>query len=139
MFQGRVPPKSDNTKYYETIFQNFFGGGNGSKGRRQRRGEDIVHPLKVSLEDLYSGTSKKLSLSCNVLCSKCKSNKGSKSGASIEYSGCQGSGSKVSSRQIRPSRIQQMQYHIYAISAMELDRTSKTKTDAISVKGQKVA
>jgi hypothetical protein len=31
-----------------------------------------VHPLKVSLEDLYNGTSKKLSLSRNILCAKCK-------------------------------------------------------------------
>ncbi|GMP91734.1 hypothetical protein CsSME_00042293 [Camellia sinensis var. sinensis] len=54
------------------IFQSFFGGGGGSsRGRRQRRGEDVVHPLKVSLEDLYSGISKKLSLARNVLCSKC--------------------------------------------------------------------
>ncbi|KAK1287024.1 hypothetical protein QJS10_CPB19g01312 [Acorus calamus] len=65
------------------IFQSFFGGspfggGGSSRGRRQRRGEDVVHPLKASLEDLYSGTSKKLSLSRNVLCHKCKG-KGSKS------------------------------------------------------------
>jgi DnaJ family protein A protein 2 len=45
--------------------------GGSSRGRRQRRGEDVVHPLKVSLEDLYVGISKKLSLSRNVLCSKC--------------------------------------------------------------------
>lgn len=31
----------------------------------------MVHPLKVSLEDLYLGTTKKLSLSRNVICSKC--------------------------------------------------------------------
>lgn len=47
-------------------------GGGSSRGRRQRRGEDVIHPLKVSLEDLYNGTSKKLSLSRNVLCAKCK-------------------------------------------------------------------
>ncbi|KAE9451262.1 hypothetical protein C3L33_16847, partial [Rhododendron williamsianum] len=54
------------------IFQSFFGGGSpfgggggSSRGRRQRRGEDVVHPLKVSLDDLYNGTSKKLSLSRN--------------------------------------------------------------------------
>jgi DnaJ-class molecular chaperone len=45
--------------------------GGSSRGRRQRRGDDVVHPLKVCLEDLYNGTSKKLSLSRNVLCSKC--------------------------------------------------------------------
>ncbi|WOK99490.1 DnaJ protein [Canna indica] len=54
------------------IFESFFGGGGSSRGRRQRRGEDVVHPLKVSLEDLYNGTSKKLSLSRNVICQKCK-------------------------------------------------------------------
>eukprot|EP00252_Welwitschia_mirabilis_P016287 TRINITY_DN3593_c0_g1_i1.p1 TRINITY_DN3593_c0_g1~~TRINITY_DN3593_c0_g1_i1.p1 ORF type:complete len:422 (+),score=75.69 TRINITY_DN3593_c0_g1_i1:172-1437(+) len=99
------------------IFQSFFGGGfggspfGGGSGRgrqRQRRGEDVVHPLKVSLEDLYNGTTKKLSLSRNVLCSKCKG-KGSKSGASIKCSGCQGSGVKVSIRHLGPSMIQQMQ------------------------------
>ncbi|KAI3470660.1 hypothetical protein Pfo_027323 [Paulownia fortunei] len=84
-------------------------GGGSSRGRRQRRGEDVIHPLKVSLEDLYNGTSKKLSLSRNVLCPKCKG-KGSKSGASMKCSGCQGSGMKVSIRHLGPSMIQQMQH-----------------------------
>ncbi|MBA0596205.1 hypothetical protein Gorai_013036 [Gossypium raimondii] len=96
------------------IFQSFFGGnpfggGGSSRGRRQRRGEDVIHPLKVSLEDLYNGTSKKLSLSRNIICSKCKG-KGSKSGASMKCSGCQGSGMKVSIRHLGPSMIQQMQH-----------------------------
>jgi len=97
------------------IFQSFFGGspfgggGGSSRGRRQRRGEDVIHPLKVSLEDLYNGTSKKLSLSRNVICSKCKG-KGSKSGASMKCSGCQGSGIKISIRHLGPSMIQQMQH-----------------------------
>ncbi|KMZ62195.1 hypothetical protein ZOSMA_486G00130 [Zostera marina] len=98
------------------IFQSFFGGspfggggGGSSRGRRQRRGEDVVHALKASLDDLYNGTSKKLSLSRNVVCTKCKG-KGSKSGASMTCSGCQGSGMKVSIRQLGPSMIQQMQH-----------------------------
>ncbi|MCL7028209.1 hypothetical protein MKW94_027813 [Papaver nudicaule] len=98
------------------IFSSFFGGGSpfgggGSSrgGRRQRRGEDVMHSLKVSLEDLYSGTSKKLSLSRNVICSKC-TGKGSKSGASVKCAGCQGSGMKVSIRHLGPSMIQQMQH-----------------------------
>ncbi|KAK9755823.1 hypothetical protein RND81_01G053500 [Saponaria officinalis] len=97
------------------IFSSFFGGspfgggGGSSRGRRQRRGEDVIHPLKVSLEDLYSGTTKKLSLSRNVICSKC-SGKGSKSGASMTCGGCQGTGMKVSIRQLGPSMIQQMQH-----------------------------
>ncbi|CAA0841347.1 Chaperone protein dnaJ 2 [Striga hermonthica] len=96
------------------IFSSFFGSspfgaGGSSRGRRQRRGEDVVHPLKVSLEDLYLGTTKKLSLSRNVICSKC-SGKGSKSGASMKCSGCQGTGMKVTIRQLGPGMIQQMQH-----------------------------
>ncbi|OAY72814.1 DnaJ protein [Ananas comosus] len=70
------------------IFQSFFGGssfgvtdlfrcycgykgGGSSRGRRQKRGEDVIHPLKVSLEELYNGTTKKLSLSRNIICSQC--------------------------------------------------------------------
>ncbi|KAJ0463408.1 putative Heat shock protein DnaJ, cysteine-rich [Helianthus annuus] len=85
------------------IFQSlsFFGGGGrggSSRGQRQHRGED-VHPLKVSLEDLYNRTSKKLSLSWNVICSKCNG-KGLKSSASMKCGGCQGSGMKVSIRHL---------------------------------------
>lgn len=96
--------------FFENIFgKSPFGGGGSSRGRRQRRGEDVVHPLKVSLEDLHNGTSKKLSLSRNVICSKCKG-KGSKSGASAKCHGCEGSGMKVSIRHLGPSMIQQMQH-----------------------------
>lgn len=96
------------------IFSSFFGGGGfggggSSRGRRQRRGEDVVHPLKVSLEDLYLSTTKKLSLSRNVLCSKCNG-KGSKSGASMKCVGCQGTGMKITIRHLGPSMIQQMQH-----------------------------
>ncbi|XP_011017420.1 PREDICTED: dnaJ protein homolog 2-like isoform X2 [Populus euphratica] len=107
------PGGSDGHNPYD-IFESFFGGGGfggggSSRGRRQKQGEDVVHPLKVSLEDLYNGTSKKLSLSRNILCAKCKG-KGSKSGASGTCRGCQGTGMKVSIRQIGLGMIQQMQH-----------------------------
>ncbi|ESW22002.1 hypothetical protein PHAVU_005G118100 [Phaseolus vulgaris] len=122
------------------IFSSFFGGnpfggGGSSRGRRQRRGEDVVHPLKVSLEDLYLGTSKKLSLSRNVLCSKCNG-KGSKSGASMTCAGCQGSGMKLSIRHLGPSMIQQMQH-----PCNECKGTGETISDrdrCTQCKGEKV-
>ncbi|CAL9108594.1 unnamed protein product [Musa textilis] len=100
------------------IFEQFFGGstfgggsfgGGSSRGGRQKQGEDVVHSLKVSLEDVYNGTSKRLSLSRNALCQKCKG-KGSKSGASGRCYGCQGTGMRTVTRQIGLGMIQQMQH-----------------------------
>uniref|UniRef100_A0A7S0SLL4 J domain-containing protein n=1 Tax=Mantoniella antarctica TaxID=81844 RepID=A0A7S0SLL4_9CHLO len=102
------------------IFEAMFGGnpfgpggpGGGQRGgggrQRQRKGEDVVHGLKVSLEDLYNGITKKLSLAKNVLCPKCDG-KGSKSGANGHCNGCKGSGVRVVVRQIAPGMVQQMQ------------------------------
>lgn len=124
------------------IFESFFGtsgggsfGGSGRGSRRQRRGDDVVHQLKVSLEDLYNGTSKKLSLSRNVICSKCKG-KGSKTGASGRCAGCQGSGMKVSIRQLGPNMIQQMQ-HVCA-DCRGSGETISEKDKCGQCKGQKV-
>ncbi|RHY63694.1 hypothetical protein DYB35_006476 [Aphanomyces astaci] len=41
------------------IFSQMFGGG-GGRPRGPQRGEDLTHPLKVSLEDLYNGKTVKL-------------------------------------------------------------------------------
>ncbi|KAI3853865.1 hypothetical protein MKX03_001193 [Papaver bracteatum] len=91
------------------IFRHPFGGGRGgSTSAKKQRGEDVVHSLKVSLEDLYSGTSKKLSISRNVICTKC-TGKGMKSGASTKKcSGCKGSGEKISTVHMGPF-MQQVQ------------------------------
>ncbi|KAI5423384.1 Chaperone protein dnaJ A6, variant 2 [Lathyrus oleraceus] len=95
------------------LFESFFGGagfgGGPSRGRRQKQGEDVVHSLQVSLEDVFNGTTKKLSLSRNVLCVKCKG-KGSKSGTAGRCFGCQGTGMKITRRQIGLGMIQQMQH-----------------------------
>lgn len=101
----------------EDIFSQFFGGGfftggGGPRrggGRQQRKGEDLQHPLKVTLEDLYKGKTTKLSLQKSVLCVDC-GGKGSKNpGAVKRCEGCRGQGIKVTLRQIAPGMVQQMQ------------------------------
>lgn len=101
----------------EDIFSQFFGGSffGGPGGRRgggrpqQRRGDDLQHPLKVTLEDLYKGKTTKLSLQKSVLCGECNG-KGSKNpGAVKKCDGCKGHGIKVTLRPIAPGMVQQVQ------------------------------
>lgn len=100
----------------EDIFSQFFGGGffGGGGPRRggrpqQRRGDDLQHPLKVTLEDLYRGKTTKLSLQKSVLCAECNG-KGAKNPQAVKKcDGCRGQGVKVTLRQIAPGMVQQMQ------------------------------
>jgi len=85
----------------------LFGGAFGGGGRRgPRKGEDVVFPLKVTLDDLYNGTSKKLRLTKNILCKDCKG-KGGK--GEVTCKDCKGQGIKLVIRQLGPGMIQQMQ------------------------------
>lgn len=54
------------------VFDLFFGGGFGGRRRRERKGQDVIHQLQVSLEELYKGTVRKLALQKNVICDKCE-------------------------------------------------------------------
>ena len=98
----------------EDLFSHLFGGGAGMFGgggqRRPagpRRGKDMAHALKVSLEDLYKGKVSKLALQKQILCAACDG-KGGKEGAMKTCQGCQGRGIKIIMRQLGPM-IQQMQ------------------------------
>ncbi|KAM4640213.1 dnaJ homolog subfamily A member 2 [Amazona ochrocephala] len=86
---------------------NFMGGQSRSRNGR-RRGEDMMHPLKVSLEDLYNGKTTKLQLSKNVLCSACNG-QGGKAGAVQKCNACRGRGVRIMIRQLAPGMVQQMQ------------------------------
>jgi len=95
----------------EDLFSHFFGGGGGGgRGGRPagpRRGKDVAHGLKVSLEDLYKGKTTKLALQKNVLCEKCEG-KGGKEGACKTCTTCNGQGFRVMLRQMGPM-MQQIQ------------------------------
>ncbi|KAL0082887.1 ATPase GET3 [Phycomyces blakesleeanus] len=101
----------------EDLFSQLFGGGifgggggHGGRGGRPsgpRRGKDMVHQLKVSLEDLYAGKSSKLALQKHILCPKCDG-KGGKEGAVQTCRSCNGNGVRIVMRQMGPM-IQQMQ------------------------------
>lgn len=83
-----------------------FGGGRGS--RRKQKGEDLVHPLKVTLSDLYNGKTSKLQINKTVICAKCHG-QGGKAGAMHQCKQCKGSGVKIIIRPLGPGMVQQMQ------------------------------
>lgn len=91
------------------IFDMFFGGG----GRRRREGEkakgrDTVHQLKVTLDELYNGSTRKMQLQKNVICSGCNGI-GGKEGSVSKCQTCSGAGVTVNLRQIGPGMVQQIQ------------------------------
>jgi len=85
------------------IFDLFMGGGRRGKSQK-RKGEDVVFPLKLDLSDLYTGCSKKLRLTRNVLCKKCDG-KGGK--IFTQCHTCRGTGQRIGMRQIGPGMVQQ--------------------------------
>jgi len=94
----------------EDIFSQFFGDSFGfgrSRHTGPQKGKDMVHTIKVSLEELYNGTTKKLSLQKNVICSSCEG-RGGKEGTVKTCTSCDGTGIKIVVRRIGPM-IQQMQ------------------------------
>lgn len=91
----------------EDLFSSLFGMGGRSSG--PRKGEDLVFPLKVTLEDLYNGKTSKVALKKKVLCDDCKGKGTSKPNALKNCSGCEGRGIKVTFRQLGPGMVQQIQ------------------------------
>ncbi|GIL76075.1 hypothetical protein Vretimale_5701 [Volvox reticuliferus] len=90
------------------LFAEMFGMGGGRGRQRERKSEDVVHKLQVSLEDLYKGGSKKLSMSRQLPCDACNGS-GSKTGKRYECQACQGTGVQVTLRPIGPGMMQQIQ------------------------------
>ncbi|RUS21939.1 DnaJ C terminal domain-containing protein, partial [Endogone sp. FLAS-F59071] len=93
----------------------FDGGPGGRRPQRPRRGEDLIHPFGVSLEDLYNGKNTKISLQKNIICSLCngyvirsQQSKGGKTGATKKCTTCDGRGARPVMRQLGPGMIQQM-------------------------------
>ncbi len=53
---------------YSRVRLILLGGG----PRQPRRGDDLVHEIPVTLEELYKGKSSKMAVTRNVVCGKCE-------------------------------------------------------------------
>ncbi|CAM9266454.1 unnamed protein product [Choristocarpus tenellus] len=91
----------------EDIFSMFFGGGRRGQGG-PRKGDDDRHKLKVGLDDLYNGLTRRLAVSRNRVCIACEGH-GGKVGAEKPCEVCHGRGVQVQFRQIGPGMVQQLQ------------------------------
>jgi DnaJ-class molecular chaperone len=75
----------------EDVFSMFFGGGGGRGPRGPRKAEDQVTGMRATLEELYNGARKKVTVSRERLCQDCKG-RGGKEGAEKTCSECNGRG-----------------------------------------------
>jgi len=77
---------------FSDIFEDFFGGGMGSRGRsRARSGSDMRYDLTITLEEAATGVEREISVSKAVECSECNGT-GSATGKMITCSSCGGTG-----------------------------------------------
>jgi DnaJ family protein A protein 1 len=94
------------------IFEMFFGGGRsrGGGGPSRRRGKDVVYQMNVTLEELYNGTTRKLSIQKKVKCEKCEGRGTRNPNVSAERcGGCRGTGMQIRIEHLGPSIVQQIQ------------------------------
>jgi DnaJ family protein A protein 2 len=104
---GEGGPNVSPEDLFSQLFGGSFFGGQRQRPSGPRRGKDMVHSLKVSLEDLYKGKVTKLALQKQVVCADCNG-RGGKEGAVKICTSCDGRGVRMAMRQIGPM-IQQFQ------------------------------
>jgi len=112
------------------IFSAFFGGGGGGRGgggRRRQKTKDVVQPLKVTLEQIYNGSTKKMAITRQVIDKK----KGVTS-----CSECGGRGVKVEVIRMGPM-IQQMQSACSACGGEGKSFKTKQEREVLEVHIQK--
>lgn len=89
-------------------FGDHSGGSSRGRGQRRRRTDNVVRAIDVTLENIYNGVVKKLSVTRQALCGKCKGT-GSKTGRSAECKQCKGSGRTVQYVRLGMGLMQQIE------------------------------
>jgi len=104
--------------FFESFFQGGFGsffnggGGGGPGGKRPRgprKGEDVIHGLEVSLDELYKGTTRKIRVTRSRICHECAGVGATSEDAIKKCTDCRGTGTRISIRQLGPGFVQQVQ------------------------------
>ncbi|XP_054160688.1 dnaJ homolog subfamily A member 1-like [Oppia nitens] len=92
------------------IFDMFFNMGGRRPERGPKRGKDVVYQMSVTLEELYNGATRKLSIQKKIICEKCQGS-GTKNPAvgPERCNNCRGSGMQLRVEHLGPSIVQQIQ------------------------------
>uniref|UniRef100_A0A182NVK4 J domain-containing protein n=1 Tax=Anopheles dirus TaxID=7168 RepID=A0A182NVK4_9DIPT len=88
------------------IFHMFFNGGFSNRTKSERKTPNIIYTLSVTLEELYTGTKRKLALQRSVICDVCEGI-GGKRGAAQKCGPCRGTGVITKVQKLSPGLVQQ--------------------------------
>lgn len=113
------------------VFNAFFGGGGrgGGGGRRRQKTKDVVQPLKVTLEQMYNGATKKMAITRQVI---------DKARGVRECNACDGRGVRVEVIRMGPM-VQQMQSQCSACGGEGKSFKTKQQREVLEVMIQKVS
>lgn len=114
------------------IFEAFFGGGGGRRGgggKRKQKTKDVVQPIKVTLEQMYNGATKKMAITRQVI---------DKQKGVSTCDECGGRGVRVQTIRMGPM-IQQMQSACDACGGQGKSFKTKREREVLEVHIQKGA
>lgn len=99
----------DSHHHHGDPFAAMFGGAaGGRRGHEKRKGENTVHELKVTLEELYNGVEREFELKRSVVCTECKG-KGGNADKMKKCKTCKGQGGRIMLRPMGMGLMQQVQ------------------------------
>jgi DnaJ-class molecular chaperone len=78
----------------------------GGAGAGPKKGKPVMHPMKLTLEEIYNGKNTKIAVNRERICAKCDG-KGGKEGAVEKCGTCKGRGMVIRMQQLGPGMYTQ--------------------------------
>lgn len=139
-FSGQGMNMDDIFDHFGDIFGDAFGfgGGRQQRGRQVNRGSNIRIKVKLTLEEMSTGVTKKVKINKNVSCDACN-NTGSKNGKTSTCSTCKGKGVVTQITQTFLGRMQTQTTcpHCSGAGQTITDKCSKCHGDGV-VRGEEL-